>query len=213
MDTAFFELGKKSDFEKILSLIAIFEERKIKRGEHVVLQFETGIKGIPDIFLFVFAHHFNIKEKVTNKYEEFKSPEKPILVCSYSTFRGLEQPKLTVIIDRDIYYVQHYLVEALAICTSDHYVIVLQNSVTLKEVTTKWKPNQAIRPFEIKISENISQRENFELALTGSANAEMVNAKFRSEYYKTLGEKFPELVTEDKSLESKKELEARKIIQ
>ena len=63
---AFFDLGKKSDSEKILSLIAIFEQRKIKRGGHAVLHFDTGIKGIPDIFLFVFAHHFNIKEKVTN---------------------------------------------------------------------------------------------------------------------------------------------------
>ena len=102
--------------------------------------------------------------------------------------------------------------ETLARCTSDLYVIVLQNSVTLKEVTTKWKSNRAIRPFEIKISEDISQREDFELAFTGSVNAEMINAKFRSEYDKTLGEKFSELVTGDKSLESRKELEARKII-
>ena len=209
---AFFELGKKSDFEKILSLIAIFEERKIKRGEHVVLHFDTGIKGIPDVFLFLFAHHFNMKEKVTNKYQEFKSLEKPILVCSYASFRGLEHPKITVIIDRDIYYVQHYLVETLARCTSDLYIVVLQNSVTLKEVRTKWKSNRAIRSFEIKISEDVSQREDFELAFTGSANIEMINAKFRSKYYENLREKFSQL-TEDKSLESEKELEARKIIQ
>ena len=102
--------------------------------------------------------------------------------------------------------------ETLARCTSDLYIVVLQNSVTLKEVRTKWKSNRAIRSFEIKISEDVSQREDFELAFTGSANIEMINAKFRSKYYKNLREKFSQL-TEDKSLESEKELEARKIIQ
>ena len=160
---AFFELWKKSDFEKTLSLIAIFEERKIKRGNHVVLHFDTGTKEIPDIFFFAFAHHFKIKEKVTNKYKDFKSTGKSILVCSYRSFRGLEHPKITLVIDCDIYYVQHYLLEALPRCTSDLYVVVLQNSAVLTQVTTKWKRCRAVRPFEIKISKDVSQRENFEL--------------------------------------------------
>ena len=210
---AFFELWKRSDFEKITSLIAIFEERKIKRGNHVVLHFDTGTKEIPDIFHFVFAHHFNMKEKVTNKYEDFTSTEKSILVCSYPTFRGLEHPKITVVIDRDIYYVQHYLVETLARCTSDLYIVVLQNSAILTEVITKWKSNQAIRPFEINISKDISQKKNFEFQFTRRATTEIINAKFRREYYKTLGEKFSKLVAERKSSESKKELEASKIIE
>ena len=37
--------------------------------------------------------------------------------------------------------------------------------------------------------------------------------KFRSEHYKKLGEKFSELITKNKNFGSKKELEARKIIQ
>ena len=115
----FFELGARSDFQKVISLIAIFEEREIDRSEQVVHHFDTGSNEIPDIFFFTFAHHFKIQDKVTKKYEEFKSPEKSILVCSHPTFRGLEHPKITVVIERDIYYVQHYLVEALARCTSD----------------------------------------------------------------------------------------------
>ena len=210
---AFFELWKRSDFEKILSLIAIFEERKIKRGDHVVLHFNTGAKEIPDVFLFLFAHHFNITEKVTNKYEDFTSTEKSILVCSYPTFRGLEHPKITVIIDRDIYYVHHYLVETLARCTSDLYVVVLQNSAILAEVIAKWKSNKAIRAFEIKISKDISQRENFEFQFTRRANTDIIMAKFRGEYCKTLGEKFTKLITEHKSFEPKEKDEARKIIE
>ena len=209
----FFELGARSDFQKVISLIAIFEEREIDRSEQVVLHFDTGSNEIPDIFSFTFAHHFKIQDKVTKKYEEFKSPEKSILVCSYPTFRGLEHPKITVVIERDIYYVQHYLVEALARCTSDLCVVVLQNSSTLTNITTEWKTKVAIQQLEIKIFEDTSQGEDFELEFTRSTNTEIINAKFRSEHYKKLGEKFSELMTKDKNFESKKELEAKRIIQ
>ena len=183
---AFLEIGNRSDFQKILSLIAIFEERKITRSEHVVLHFDTATSVIPDIFLFAFTHHFNIKEKVTNKYEEFKSKEKSILVCSYPAFRGLEHPKITVVIDRDINYVQHYLVEALARCTTDLYIVILQNSSTLKQVTAEWKNKQAIRQWEVKISEDVTQQEDVKLDITRSTNTEIINAnmKLNRNYYK-----------------------------
>ena len=209
----FFELGARSDFQKVISLIAIFEEREIDRSEQVVHHFDTGSNQIPDIFFFTFAHHFKIQDKVTKKYEEFKSPEKSILVCSHPTFRGLEHPKITVVIERDIYYVQHYLVEALARCTSDLCVVVLQNSSTLTNITTEWKTKVAIQQLEIKIFEDTSQGEDFELEFTRSTNTEIINAKFRSEHYKKLQEKFSELMTKDKNFESKKELEAKRIIQ
>ena len=209
----FFELGARSNFQKVISLIAIFEEREIDRSEQVVHHFDTGSNEIPDIFFFTFAHHFKIQDKVTKKYEEFKSPEKSILVCSHPTFRGLEHPKITVVIERDIYYVQHYLVEALARCTSDLCVVVLQNSSTLTNITTEWKTKVAIQQLEIKIFEDTSQGEDFELEFTRSTNTEIINAKFRSEHYKKLQEKFSELMTKDKNFESKKELEAKRIIQ
>ena len=79
------------------------------------------------MFFFIFAQHFKIQEKI-KKYEEFKSLKKSVLVYSYPTFRVLEHPKIMVVIDCDIYYVQHYLVEALARCTTDLCVVVLQNS-------------------------------------------------------------------------------------
>ena len=124
----------KVDFQKVISLIAIFEEQQIKKGEYIVLHFDTATNAIPEIFFLVFKNHFKIQEKITNNYEAFKSREKSILVCSYSTFRGLEHPKITVVIDRDIYYMQHYLVETIARCTTDLCVVVLQNSSTLKGI-------------------------------------------------------------------------------
>ena len=82
----------------------------------------------------------------------------------------------------------------------------------MTKVTTKWKTKLAIQQWEIKISEDVSQGEDLELEFTRSTNTEIINAKFRSEYYKKLEKEFSELVTKDKTYESKKELEARKII-
>ena len=123
----------------------------------------------------------------------------------------MEHPKVTVVIDRDIYYVQHYLVETIAGCTSDLCVVVLQNSFTLRGVAKEWKTKEAIQQLEIKISEDDSQEEDFEF--TRDTNTEIINAKFRSEYYKKLEKYFSKLMTEDENFKSKKELEARKIIQ
>ena len=82
----------------------------------------------------------------------------------------------------------------------------------MTKVTTKWKTKLAIQQWEIKVSEDVSQGEDLELESTRSTNTEIINAKFRSEYYKKLEKEFSELVTKDKTYESKKELEARKII-
>ena len=70
---AFFELGNRSDFQKVFSLLAIFEQREIEKSEQVVLHFDTEANKIPDIFLLPVARHFKIQEKITTKYEEFKA--------------------------------------------------------------------------------------------------------------------------------------------
>ena len=210
---ALFELGSKSDFQKVISLIVIFEKREIRRGEHVVLHFDTATNEIPNTLLFVFARHFRIQEKLTNKYEAFQSPEKSILVCSYPTFRGLEHPNITVIIDRDIYYEQHYLVETLARCTTNLYIIVLQNSSTLKNVTAKWKTQQVIQQWEIKICDEVAEGEDFNFELKRSRNRQIIDAKFKCEYYKKLEKEFEEFVTEDKIFQYKKEHIARMVLQ
>ena len=211
---ALFELGSKSDFQKVISLIVIFEKRKIWRGEHVVLHFDTATNEIPSTFFFVFAHHFGIQEKLTNKYEAFQSPEKSILVCSYPTFRGLEHPNITVIIDRDIYYEQHYLVETLARCTTNLYIIILQNSSTLKNLTAKWKTQQLIQQWGIKICEDTAEGEDFGFEWKRKRNRQIINAKFKCEYYKKLNKEFEELkITEDKISQSKKKHTARMVLQ
>ena len=98
------------------------------------------------IFLFFpKAHHFDIREKLTNKCGTLNPTKKTVLVCSYPTFRGFEYPKVTVVIDCDRYYVQHDLRETLARCTTDLCVVVLENSPTVTDVTLNWKTKQTIK--------------------------------------------------------------------
>ena len=209
---ALWEVEGKSGFQKIISLIAIFEERQIKRGEHVVLHFDTATNAIPEIFLFAFAH-LKMQDEITNNYKAFKSRERSILVCSYLTFRGLEHPKITVVLDRDIYYVQHYLVETLARCTTDLCVVVLKNSSNLKKITAEWKSKQVIEQWNVEISEDAAEKENFKAELKSTKNRNTIHAKFNFEYYKKLEKQFDQLVTEDKIFQYKDDFEARKTLQ
>ena len=208
-----FELGSINLFQKVISLIAIFEKRKIQTGKHVVLHFDTATNEIPNTFYFIFVHYFKMHEKLTNKYEEFQFPEKSVLICSYATFRGLEHPNITIVIDRDIYYEQHYLVETIARCTTDLYIVVLQNNLTLKNVITAWKTKQVIQKWKIKICEDATAEEDFELQLRSSRNHQIINAKFKRKHYEELKNKFEKLETEDKNFQSKKERKAMMVLQ
>ena len=111
-----------------------------------------------------------------------------------------------------MYYVQHYLVETLARCTSDLCVVVLQNRKTLTDVTAEWKIKQVVQQWEVEFTVDPFQEEDSEFELTTNKNPHIIKAKFSGEYCKQLEEKFTELVTEDESFESKKK-EARKITQ
>ena len=121
----------------------------------------------------------------------------------------MEHPKITVVIDGDINYVKHYLVETLARCTTDLCIVVLQNSSTLKKITRKWKNKQVIEQWNIKISKD-AVGENFKTEL--KIENRHINAKFSFEYYKMLEKEFDELVTEDKFFQYKDKLEASKTL-
>ena len=134
-----FELGDKAEFKTHLSLLVIFKKILHIPRKHVVLHFDTMTNAIPRVLHFAFDYHFGGESIITTNYEKFESSEESILVCSYPTFRGLEHPGITILIDRNIYFVQHYLVEMIARCTSELYIVVLQNCESLKTVTDVWK--------------------------------------------------------------------------
>ena len=188
---ALFELEERTGFQKVLSLITIFERLDIRNKRHVLLHFDTVNDEIPSKLQFIFEHHFDIHEKVTNNYQEFASLQKSILVCSYRTFRGLEHQKVTVYIDRDIYFLQHYLVESLSRCTSKLTVVVLQNSATLTKVTDEWKKKQLVNQWET-ICNKDTQKKNF---VFKKQDDKVINGTFKFEYYGKLEEEFNALPT------------------
>ena len=182
-----FELGDKEEFDKSLSLVAIFDKLRITSSKHVVLHFDTETNAIPSALRFAFDHHFNNIKKTTN-YKDFQSSNKSILVCSYPSFRGLEYSRVTVLIDRDIYFQQHYLVEILARCTSELSVVVLRNSEALDYVIEKWKTGELVHHWKTEISLKDNQNEDYQLLCIDEQKT--INGKFRSKYYKDLKETF-----------------------
>ena len=187
---ALFELEEKSEFEKVLSLIAIFDKLDIRNKRHLLLHFAIVNDGIPSTLEFIFEHHFGIHEKVTNNYQEFALLNKSILVCSYLTFRGLEHANITVVIDRDIYFLQLYLAESLARSTSKLTVVVLQNCTTLTKVTEQWKKNQLVNQWKT-ICNIDTQRKNF--IFKKQKDEKVITVTYKAEYYEKLEERFNDL--------------------
>ena len=205
-----FELEERSEFQKILSLIAIFEKLDIRNKRHVLLHFDTS-NEIPSTLQFIFKHHFAINENVTNNYQDFVLSNKSILVCSYLIFRGLEHPKITVFIDRDIYFLQHYLVESLARCTSKLTVVVLQKSATIIKVTDEWKTNQLVNQWKT-ICNNDTQRKKF--IFKKQKDEKVITVTYQAEYYGKLEEKFNGLSSsKDETKESKMKTIAKNFIE
>ena len=175
-----------------------------------MLHFDTVNDGIPRNLQFIFEYHFGIHEKVTNNYQEFAS-NKSILVCSYLTFRGLEHPEITIIVDRDIYFLQHYLVESIARCTSKLSVVVLQNSTTLTKVTEKWKKNQLVDQWKIICSKD-TQRKDFDIKK--KKDSKIIEVTFKSGYYRNMEDTFICFSNkEDEINESKMKSHAKNLIE
>ena len=102
--------------------------------------------------------------------------------------------------------------ETLARRRSDLCVVILQNSETLTNATAEWKTKETIQQWKIEISQDASQVEDFEFEFTSNKNLNIINAKFRREYYRKLKLKFAKIVTQDKNFDSKNNFEARKFI-
>ena len=205
-----YDLGDQGDFHKNLSLVAIFNRVVKTASKHVVvhLNFESNV--IPSALRFVFEHHFNILEKVTTKFQEFASSKKSILVSSFRAIRGMGFPNITILIDCDIYFLQHYLVEVISRCTTALSIIVLKNSSFMKKLTTEWKNKELVKQWETKICKKSIQTRDCNFHYDVKQN--IIIAEFRSEYYKRLEKAFQLSVSKDETAASIKEFLAEKTI-
>ena len=139
--------------EFILSLIVVLEQVMGKDYEnlekHVILHFDVE-KDIPSIFYMAFKMT-GILEKVTNKYVEFKKEiGRKIFIGGFRAFRGIEYPRVLVVLDGNIRGLEQYLPECLNRCTTFLHIIVLRENtqmlkkahneqITLQNVITAWK--------------------------------------------------------------------------
>ena len=114
---------KESNQLDISNITDLTDMPSIKR--HVILHFDSN-NNIPKTFHIVFEL-MGISSKVTNKYEEFKNDKcKKIFICDYRVFRGLEYPRVIVILDPSLYHLLHFLPECLNRCTTFLHIIILK---------------------------------------------------------------------------------------
>ena len=206
-----FELVHQEEFYKNLSLAAIFKKVGTISSKYVVLHFHTETSAVPSAVRFAFEHVNREPKRVITSYKDFKLIEESILVCSYPTFRGLEHPIITVLIDSDIYFVQHYLVEMLARCTSQLYVIVLQNSSILEKVTYEWKNEGLVDNWKTTICTNDFQAEPLKFRMEESNK--IIEVIFKTETYNKLDEEFKKLSTiKDETIKYNTEQQAKEVI-
>ena len=133
---------EKQSFENFCALTSTFEYLKIKNStsnnKHVILHFDTSNSETPTLLASV-IEYLKIGPKVTNDYRDFNYDEsKSILVCNFRLFRGLEHSNVTILIDQDIYNLQHYLVETMARCTTKLNIVVMEKSSTILNIMAQW---------------------------------------------------------------------------
>ena len=157
-------------FEKLLTLNFVFRKLNIvnsnSNNKHVILHFNTVTDQIPKFLVRVFEC-LKLRSKVTGSYEDFRyKKNKSILVSNFCSFRGLEHSNITIIIDHDIYSIQHFLVEAMARCTNKLAIIVLERSNTVSKIVTKWRDGLNGKPlidwWEVQISPGVKKKVNYQ---------------------------------------------------
>ena len=130
-------------FEKFLALSYTFKELNIKNSnsnnKHVILHFDTSTNETPRPLACV-IEYLGLSPRVTNNYRDFRyNKGKSILVCSFRLFTGLENSNVTIVINQNIYSLQHYLVEAMARCTNKLNIVELETSDAVSKIKARWE--------------------------------------------------------------------------
>ena len=185
-----------NEFQKILSLAAVFKNLNIDSStancKHVLLHFNVnndiswlGFK------LFDLKYNTEVTNKVTNSYNDFKENAscKYIFVGNFRTFRGLEHSRITILVDRNIYSLQHYLVECIARCTTYLSVILLGNHSNLDSIIQKWREGIGGKPL-IEIRQIILNKERKQPKNVDTREKERIIIDTFSHEYQTLQQTF-----------------------
>ena len=185
-----------NEFQKILSLAAVFKNLNIDSStancKHVLLHFNVN-NDIPwlGFKLFDLKYNTEVTNKVTDSYNDFKENAscKYIFVGNFRTFRGLEHSRITILVDRNIYSLQHYLVECIARCTTYLSVILLGNHSNLNSIIQKWREGIGGKPL-IEIRQIILNKERKQPKNVDTRENERIIIDTFSHEYQTLQQTF-----------------------
>ena len=185
-----------NEFQKILSLAAVFKNLNIDSStancKHVLLHFNVnndiswlGFK------LFDLKYNTEVTNKVTNSYNDFKENAscKYIFVGNFRTIRGLEHSRITILVDRNIYSLQHYLAECIARCTTYLSAILLGNHSNLDSIIQKWREGIGGKPL-IEIRQIILNKERKQPKNVDTREKERIIIDTFSHEYQTLQQTF-----------------------
>ena len=189
----------------MMSLIAVLEQVIGKNYEkiekHVILHFHIE-NDVPRSFQMAFII-MGILDKVTNRYEEFrKIDNKKIFIADFRAFRGLEYPRVVVVLDRNLSGLEQYLPECLNRCTTYLHVLLLNENLEmlenphLKDIITSWSIPQfstmLLNSWRVYISVSNANKDSgkFHVKLHHSG---FIKVDSTSTKYKQLEKKFGKL--------------------
>ena len=135
----FFPQQCSNAFENIVSYSAVLNSLNICKRRFVIIHFE---QHPPSILIDALKVSF-ISEKLQLSYpvtvQDFLSKKNKFpLVTNFRHVRGMEFENVIVMVDPEEYFLKHYLPEAIARCTNNLSLIMLQDkNMRKKEETVK----------------------------------------------------------------------------
>ena len=126
-------------FENIVSCSAVLNSLDIWRRRFVIIHFEQYAPSILIDALKVSFESVNLPLSYTFTVQDFLSKKNNCsLVTNFRHVRGMEFENVIVMADPQEYFLKHYLPEAIARCTNNLSLIMLQDkNVAKKEETVK----------------------------------------------------------------------------
>ena len=125
-------------FEVIVSYSAILHSLGISRQKFVIIHFEQSPPSVLIKALNVAFKSVNLSLSVSMNVQDFISKNVYTLVTNFRHVRGMEFENVILLVDSEEYFLKHYLPEAIARCTSNLSLIMLQGKrISKKEETVK----------------------------------------------------------------------------
>ena len=124
-------------FENIVSCSAVLNSLDIWRRRFVIIHFEQCPPSVLVDALKLSFESVNLPLSCTLNVQDFLSKKNNCcLVTNFRHVRGMEFENVIVMVDPEEYFLKHYLPEAIARCTNNLSLIMLQDKNTRKKEET-----------------------------------------------------------------------------